>query len=64
MKLLIYVQMLYLFIHFGLKRKKWKHYIEPSNYRKERQARGYINTYDMYHNLTPEEYEKDRKREK
>ena len=46
---------------FWCKEKKWKHYIEPSNYRKERQARGYIDTYDMYHTLTPEEYEKDRK---
>lgn len=52
MRLLIYVQTLYLF--FWCKEKKWKHYIEPSNYRKERQARGNRDTYDMYHTLTPE----------
>lgn len=46
---------------YWCKENNWKHYIEPSNYRKERKARGYIDTHDMYHTLTKEEYEKDRK---
>lgn len=37
----------------------YRHYVEPSNYRKERQARGYIDTDDIYHSLTKEEYAKD-----
>lgn len=42
------------------KDNNWKHYVEPSTYRKERKARGYIDTDNMYKDLTAEEYEKDR----
>lgn len=42
------------------KENNWKHYVEPSTYRKERKARGYIDTDNMYKDLTAEEYEKDR----
>lgn len=35
--------------------KGWKHYIEPSGYRKERLARGYISTDDVGRTLTEEE---------
>ena len=34
----------------------YKHYIEPSTYRKERMARGYVNTDNIYHTLTAGEY--------
>lgn len=40
---------------------KYKHYIEPSTYRRERKLRGYVDTDDMYKTLTQEEYEKDKK---
>lgn len=39
----------------------WKHYVEPSTYRKERKARGYIDTDDIYKTLTDEDYAADRK---
>lgn len=35
--------------------KGWKHYIEPSGYRKERKARGYISTDNIGRTLTEEE---------
>lgn len=37
----------------------YKHYVEPSTYRKERKARGYIDTDNIYYTLTKEDYEKD-----
>lgn len=43
------------------KKNKWKHYIEPSSYRKERKARGYVNTDDMYSQLSIEEKKINRK---
>ena len=43
------------------KENKWKHYIEPSTYRKERKARGYIDTDNTNRELTQEEYALDKK---
>ena len=43
------------------KKNDWKHYVEPSSYRKERKARGYTNTDDMYSQLSLEEKKKNRK---
>ena len=40
--------------------KGWKHYVEPSTYRKERQSRGYINTDNVYQTLSDADYKKDR----
>ena len=40
-------------------KRGYAHYVEPSTYRKERQARGYVNTDDIYHKLTTEEYKLD-----
>ena len=37
----------------------YQHYIEPSTYKKERKARGYIDTTGTYRNLTPAEYKLD-----
>ena len=37
----------------------FKHYVEPSTYRKERKARGYIDTDNIYYTLTKEDYEND-----
>lgn len=39
----------------------WQHYVEPSTYRKERKARGYIDTDDAYRVLTDEDYENNKK---
>lgn len=38
----------------------YKHYIEPSFYRKNRKSRGYINTDDIYKELSEKDYQKDR----
>ena len=38
----------------------WKHYVEPSTFRKERKARGYIDTDNIYQSLSEAEYKKDR----
>lgn len=35
------------------------HYVEPSTYRMERKVRGYIDTDNLYHQLTEGEYKKD-----
>lgn len=40
-------------------KRGYKHYVEPSTYKKERRARGYIETENMYKTLTAEEYKKD-----
>ena len=37
----------------------YQHYVEPSTYKKERKARGYIDTSGTYRNLTPAEYKLD-----
>lgn len=37
----------------------YTHYVEPSTYRAERKARGYIDTDNLYHKLTKQEYAKD-----
>lgn len=38
----------------------WKHYVEPSTFRKERKARGYIDTDNIYQSLSESDYKKDR----
>lgn len=43
------------------KRHEWKHYVEPSNYKQERKARGYVNTDNTNRELTQEEYALDKK---
>ena len=43
------------------KQHEWKHYVEPSNYKQERKARGYVNTDNTNRELTQEEYELDKK---
>lgn len=43
------------------KQNNWKHYVEPSTYRKERKARGYVNTDNINKELTQEEYALDKK---
>lgn len=43
------------------KKHGYKHYVEPSNYRKLRQARGYVNTDDVYRSLTQADYNKNEK---
>ena len=40
-------------------KRGYKHYVEPSTYRKERKARGYIDTDGLYTTLTDEEYKID-----
>lgn len=40
-------------------KRGYKHYVEPSTYRKERKARGYIDTDNLYATLTEEEYKID-----
>lgn len=42
------------------KSHNWKHYVEPSSFRKERKARGYIDTDNIYKQLSDKEYAKDR----
>ena len=42
------------------KTRNFKHYVEPSTYRKERKARGYIDTDNIYGELTERDYAKDR----
>lgn len=37
----------------------YTHYVEPSTYWAERKARGYIDTDNLYHKLTKQEYAKD-----
>lgn len=43
------------------KRHEWKHYVEPSTYKQERKARGYIDTDNTNRELTQEEYALDKK---
>lgn len=43
------------------KKHHWNHYIEPSTFRKERKARGYIDTDNIYKTLTEADYKRDRK---
>ena len=43
-----------------VKEKNYIHYVEPSNYRKERKARGYIDTDNPYVKLTDKEYAIDK----
>lgn len=40
--------------------KPYIHYVEPSTYRIERKARGYIDTDDTYNHLTEQEYKLDK----
>lgn len=42
-------------------RHHWKLYVEPSTFRKERKARGYIDTDNIYRSLSESDYKKDRK---
>ena len=40
-------------------KRHYKHYVEPSTYRKERKARGYVDGDDSYRTLTQEDYNKN-----